>query len=179
MDTSDYIAAGALIVALFSAVFALFSYSIASEALKISKQQHKERYKTVDPYLMESYKWYKGEDTYISFALRFINKATITNSIVNVELHLEYFDKSQVFGKAKIEPCFAVNPLNITDNKKTLELPLILSEKSAESGWITFKLPDIFKKNLNVDLYKIHATTTNGEVVSIDTHIINTVQNEK
>ncbi|WP_045406333.1 hypothetical protein [Vibrio jasicida] len=179
MDTSDYIAVGALIVAIFSAVVAFFSYHVASDALKISEQQHKERYKMVEPYFMEAYKWYKEEDIYVSFALRFTNKATIANSIVNIELHLEYFDKSHVFGKAKIEPCFNVNPLGINDNKKTLALPLTLSEKSSDSGWVTFKLPGIFKNNLNVDLYKIHATTTNGEVVSIDTHIINTVQNEK
>ncbi|WP_045396970.1 hypothetical protein [Vibrio campbellii] len=175
METSDYIAAGALAVAVFAAAVSLFSYYVAKDALNISKKEHKERYRDITAYFMEAYKWFKDEDLYVSFAIRFTNEATLQNSITNLELHLEYYDESKRLGRAKVDACFGVKPINLANETHLLEFPIVLSEKSAKSGWISFKLPQAFKKDFDVDLYKVSAKTTDGSIVTVDTHIINTV----
>ena len=155
------------------------SYFKSKEALQIAKEQHKERYKNIRPYFMDAHKWRKGDEVYVSFSLRFTNEATLPNAIENIELQLEYYDKKNKFGKAKVEPCFTVKPINIEGSREILTLPLPLTEKSAKSGWLTFKLPKLIAEEFNIELYKILASTADNEVVSVETHIINTVHNEK
>lgn len=177
MDKSDWIALGALVVALFSAVLSAMSYFVSRAAHNIAKQQHKERYKNIVPYLIEAFKWKSKEEIYVSFALRFTNEATMANSIQSIELHLEYYDRKKHYGKAKVSPNFDVKPVNLTDSLELLRVPLELNAKSAKSGWISFELPSLFSHSteLEIDLYKIVATTTDGRFYSVDTHIINRV----
>ncbi|MBO2650814.1 hypothetical protein [Shewanella algae] len=175
MGTSEWIALGALGVALFSAVVSVFSYCVSQSAFKISKQQHKERYKGITPYYIDALKWKSQGEIYVSFALRFTNEATISNSIQSIELHLEYFDRQRKYGKAKISPNLEIKPVNLASASEVLAVPLELNAKSAKSGWISFKLPSLFSKELDIDLYKIVASTTDGRIVSIDTHIIKAV----
>lgn len=175
MNKSEWIALGALVVSLFSAFLSALSYLVSRSAHKISKQQHKERYKGIVPYLVDAFKWSSEEDFYISFALRFTNEATISNSLQNIELHLEYYDRNKHCGKAKISPSLEVKPINLAEASEMLKIPLEMNSKSAKSGWISFKLPNLFYEDLEIDLYKIVATTTDGRIIAVETHIVNIV----
>jgi len=166
-------------IAFIAMVVAFMSYFKSKDALKIATEQHKERYKCIRPYFMDAFKWQKGEDVYVSFSLRFTNEATLQNTIESIELQLEYYDKNKKFGKAKVDPCLSETPINLEESCEILALPLVLAEKSAKSGWVTFKLPKFIAEDLNIDLYKILASTVDNTVVSIETHIINKVYNEK
>jgi len=175
LNKSEWIALGALGVSLFSAFLSTMSYFVSRSAHNMSKQQHKERYKDIVPYLVEAFKWSSKEEFYISFALRFTNEATISNSIQNIELHLEYYDHNRHCGKAKISPSFEIKPINLAEASEMLKIPLEMNSKSAKSGWISFKLPSLFSQDLEIDLYNIVATTTDGRTISVGTHIINIV----
>ncbi|WP_426785255.1 hypothetical protein ACP3TB_17000 [Rahnella variigena] len=179
MNTSDWIATASLFIAGISAIFSKRSYSIAKETLRITSQEHGERYTYVKPYLIDSYRWTKDDDTYVSFAIRFTNTASISNSIDNIELRLECLDKYRRMKIVKLRPCVTVSPINLKEHSEIIELPLNLAERSSRAGWITFKLILDSSVKLNIDLYKLVAETADNNTISVETHIINMVSNEK
>lgn len=175
MTTSDVIATCALVVGLISAILSIASFFLSKKSLSISLQQHNERYNGIKLYLIDGYKWTQNDNVFISFALRLTNDATIANAVACIDLQLEYFNENKIKGTMKISPHSTVSPINLKEYTEILSCPLRLSEKSAKSGWITFKLPHLFNNKLAVDLYKILATTTDNKTTSVDTHIINVV----
>lgn len=175
LNTTDWIATAALLVAILSFLVSLLSYFTSKNSLGITKKEHDERYSKIAVYFIEAYKWKKENECYVSFALSFTNKATLPNSIIKIELELEYIDKERNVGKVKIAPSNLIKPINLREYTNTIHCPLELSEKSAKTGWVTFKIPDLLNTEFNIELYKINATTSDELVTSIDTHIINSV----
>jgi hypothetical protein len=172
---SDKIALASFFVAFISAIISVCSLIYAGKSLRISKQQHLERYGVVGIYLIDVYKWNKDDFSYISFALNFVNDCTIQNTISKLHLQLDCYDKNKAKYVIKLPPSPSISPVDLRNYSSLLEEPICLQEKSARSGWITFKLPDIIKKDLFVELYTIIATTTDGKTSTVDTHIINKV----
>ncbi|MEL5450768.1 hypothetical protein PTR41_12930 [Serratia bockelmannii] len=175
MDTSDVISAGALFLAILAFPISIKSYLLSKKALLISEREHKERYMGITLYLIDVYKWKRNGETYISFALRFTNKATIPNSISSIELHLEYFDEQKSFGKIKIPTSNSVTPIDLREHSDLISNPLVMSEKSAKSGWSTFVIPKRLNDKFIIDIYRVVATTTDNKVTFIETHIVNEV----
>ena len=175
MSDSDIISSLGLALSLFAFFVSIKSYSVAKKSLNISEQQNNERKLGVHLYYIDAYKWKKEDDVFISFALRITNKSTIRNTISKIELHIEYRDKNNVVGKIKLQTNISVTPVNLKNFSEKIITPLCLEEKSAKSGWITFKLPHHFKEQLTIDLYQVIAESIDNETISIDTHIINEV----
>lgn len=175
MSDSDAIASLGLLLSFFAFIISLRSYSVAKKSLSISEQQHNERMLGVHVYYIDSFKWKKENNTYISFSMRFSNKGTLSNTISKIELHIEYHDKNNIIGKVKIQPEALITPINLRSHSEILKHPLILDEKSAKSGWVTFKLPQYLNKQLTIDLYKVVAESIDNEIISFDTHIVNEV----
>lgn len=175
MTNSDTIASIGLFFSILAFIVSLKSLNVSRSSLSISKQQNDERSLGVKLYYMDAYKWRKESDTYISFALRFTNHGTLTNSISKVELHMEYNDENNIVGKVKVQSDSNVTPVNLKTYSDALIQPINLPEKSAVSGWVTFKLPKFLKETLTVDLYEVVAESIDNKKMSIETHIVNEV----
>ncbi len=175
MSNSDIIASIGLCFSVIALLVSIKTFYVYKKTLYILEQQHDERSLGVQLYYIDAYKWRKESDIYISFALRFTNHSTLTNAICKIELHMEYHDESNIIGKVKLQSDASVTPVNLKTYSDALNQPLNLPEKSAKSGWVTFKLPDFLKEKLSIDLYEVVAETIDNKKVSIDTHIINEV----
>lgn len=175
MSNSDIIATISAIISFFALIISGRSYSAAKKSLKITTSQHEERSLGVTLYYTDAYKWKKEGETYISFALRFTNLSTLNDTISKIELHIEFRDKKNIIEKLKIEPDTSVTPINLKDYTDIIKQPLLLTEKSAKSGWVTFKLPPFLKNELTIDLYRVVAESIGKKSTSIETHIINEI----
>lgn len=176
MSTADTISGLSLFVSILAFAVSWRSYSVSKKSFLISEQQHLDRSLGITLHYIDAYKWRSDSEVYISFALMFSNKSTLTNTISNIELHIEYRDADNVLRKVKVQSDSLLKPINLKKYSDVISHPLILSEKSVRSGWITYKLPGYFKdRGLTIDLYKIHAETIDNKNISIDTHIINEV----
>ncbi len=175
MENSDIIASIGAIVSFLAFIISLKSFFVAKKSLNIAAIQHNQRSLGINLYYIDAYKWKKDEETYISFALRFTNLSTLNDTISKIELHIEFRDKKNTSGKVKIEPNTLVTPINLKNHTDIIKQPLNLSEKSAKSGWITFKLPELITSELTIDLYRVVAESIDKKTISIETHIINEV----
>ncbi|HIB9010444.1 MULTISPECIES: hypothetical protein [unclassified Citrobacter] len=175
MKDSDIIASIGAIVSFFALIISLKSFFVAKKSLNIAAIQHDQRSLGINLYYIDAYKWKKDRETYISFALRFTNLSTLNDTISKIELHIEFRDKKNATGKVKIEPNTSVTPINLKNHTDIIKQPLNLSEKSAKSGWITFKLPELITNELTIDLYRVIAESIDKKTISIETHIINEV----
>lgn len=174
-SVSDKIALASFCVAFISTILSISSLTYACKSLKIAKQQHLERYGDIKISLIDVYKWNKDNDDYVSFALSFVNNSTISNTIANLHLQLNCYDKNKVKCVIKITSSPSTHPVDLRSYSNIFDEPICLQEKSARSGWITFKLPDTLKKGFIVELYTIMAITTDGIISTVDTHIVNKV----
>ena len=174
MTDEVFISFLALLVSVMALIASIFSYFVSKKSLKLTQQQHDERELDITLYFIEAYKWQKEKDMYISFALRVTNQATLTNSIPTLELTIEHHDENNIIRKVKLSPTTSVTPLNLKDHTDILHLPLNISPKSAQTGWVTFLIPKAMDEYM-IDLYKITAETINKKTSSIDTHIINEI----
>ncbi|MGY0579403.1 MAG: hypothetical protein ACW7DR_15390 [Paraglaciecola chathamensis] len=178
MSFSDKIAFGALCVAIISLFFAFISYRLSVKAYRLTNREHQDKYLNIKPYLIDAKKWSdKGED-YISFAISYTNEATSANSLKTIGLQLEFYDDSKLLKIAKIDPAFDVSPINLAGNYKALELPMTFTDKETKSGWVTFKLSKDIWKEFIIDIYRVNALTASNSSVSVETHLVNTVNNE-
>ncbi|HDC4519066.1 hypothetical protein LH671_12320 [Enterobacter kobei] len=175
IPNSDIIAGISAIISFFALIISLRSLSVSKKSLNISTIQHEERSLGITLYHTDAYKWKKDEKTYISFALRFTNLSTLSDTISKIELHLEFLDKKNNICKLKIEPDNLVTPVNLKKYTDIIRQPLILSEKSAKSGWVTFELPGFIENDFSIDLYRVVAESIENKTTSIETHIINEV----
>ena len=175
MTSSDIIAGIGAFIAFIALFISIKSYSVAKKSLNITSIQHSQRSLGVSLYYIDAYKWKKDSEVYISFALRFTNLSTLSDTISRIELHIEYRDKKNIVGKVKIEPNTLVTPINLKSHTDIIRQPLNLSEKPARSGWITFKIPQFIKNEFIIDLYRIEAESIENKITHIETHIINEV----
>lgn len=175
MTDSDFIAAVAAILSFLALVISFTSYLVARRSLSIATIQHEQRSLGISLYYIDAYKWKKEGEYYISFALRFTNLSTLSDTISKIELHIEFRDQKNTLGKIKIEPNNSVTPINLKNHTQLIEQPLNLSEKSAKSGWVTFRLPTLIKDELIIDLYRVVAETIDKKTTYIEAHIINEV----
>lgn len=174
MTNSDIIAGIGAVFSFFALCISLKSLSVAKKSLDITTIQHNQRSLGVTLYYSDAYKWKKEGETYISFALRFTNLSTLSDTISKIELQLEFLDKKNIC-KIKIEPDNLVTPINLKNYTDVIKQPLTLPEKSAKSGWVTFKLPAFIKNELTIDIYRVVAESIDNKTTSIETHIINEV----
>ncbi|KKI48450.1 hypothetical protein XK97_04655 [Obesumbacterium proteus] len=174
MTNSDIIAGIGVIVSLLALCISRKSFSVAKKSLEISTIQHNQRTLGITLYYSDAYKWKKEGETYISFALRFTNLSTLSDTISKIELHLEFLDQKNIC-RIKIEPDNLVTPINLKNHTDIIKQPLILAEKSAKSGWVTFKLPAFINNELTIDIYRVVAESIDNKTTSIETHIINEV----
>lgn len=173
--TSDIIAGVSALISFLALFISVRSLSVSKKSLDITTSQHDERSLGVTLYYTDAYKWKKEGKSYISFALRFTNLSTLNDTISKIELHIEYQDKKNITGKVKVIPDTSVTPINLKDYTDIIKQPLNLAEKSAKSGWITFKLPEFLKNGLTIDVYRVVAESIENKTTFIETHIINEI----
>lgn len=176
MSTADTISCLSFLVSLLAFAVSWKSYSVSKRNLLISEQQHLDRNLGIALHYIDAYKWREGGEVYISFALMFSNKSTLPNTISKIELQIDYRGADNILRMVKTQPDSFLKPINLKNYSDVFSQPLILSEKSVRSGWISYKLPEyLTDKGLTIDLYKIHAETVDNKNIYIDTHIINEV----
>lgn len=180
METSDWIATGALTAAAASLLVSIKGYYVAKKSLKLATTDHQDKYKDVIGYLIRNFKWTHNKDTYATFAISYTNNSSNPNSFKDIVLEIEYYDENRVFNKAKLSPNVIVLPSNLRESHDELKIPIYLSPKETKSGWITFQIPKIGDKKINIDIYRVIATSTSEKTTIIESYILTFVgANEK
>lgn len=178
MSLSDKIALGAFAVAFISLLFSFVSYRVSVKTFKLANREHKDKYLNIKSYLINAQKWSAEGEDYISFAISFTNEATSSNSLKNIELQLEFYDADNLLKVAKIDPVFDISPTNLSENYKSLELPITFSDRETQSGWITFKLSQKTWSQFIIDTYRVNAVSASNNIISVQTHLVNVVNYE-
>lgn len=172
MQTSDLIAVGALAASTLSLLVSIKGYCVAKKSLKLSAIDHQDKYRDVIGYLIRNFKWANNEDTYATFAISYTNNSSSPNSFKDIVLEVEYYDESRVFNRAKFLPSAIVLPSNLRESHDELKIPIYLSPKETKSGWITFQIPKIGGKKINVDTYRVIAVSTAEKTTVIESYIL-------
>lgn len=180
MQTSDLIAAGALIASLSSLLISIRGHHIAKRAMVISEMDHQDKYKEIIGYLINGFKWTQGDKIYASFAISYTNNASHPNSLKDIALEIEYYGTGRVFNKAKLPPSVGALPVDLRENWENLKAPINISPKETKSGWITFQIPSIDGKKINIETYRIIATSASEKTTIVESYILKSVvHNEK
>lgn len=174
------IATGALIASLLSVLVSIWGLLISKRAVVISEKDYQDKYKEIIGYLIDGFKWMKGDNTYASFAISYTNNSSHPNSFKEISLEIEYYDKERVFNKAKLTPEPRVLSIALRDDEENLEIPINISPKETKSGWITFQIPSMEGVKINIDTYRIIATPVSGKNTILESYILKSVvQDEK
>lgn len=168
-DVETKIAALAALAALGSAYWAWSSAKTARLALYLAESEYAAKSSNISVYLINSLKWARGGETFVSFALTYTNGSSSPTTINRVELVLHAFDMA---GHGSTILLSATNNIPDGSEFEILELPINLAARASASGWATFLLPSKSMSGLLVDKYEILATTWEGEKVSLDAHIV-------
>lgn len=168
MSTSEYISFCALCASVISGFLAVRSYAIAT-----SEQKQKARSVTV--YLKQALKTFiENKDTFITFELSYTNPASISNTIVQLELIVFYADEHGVIREtylyANDRPVFPSTKSQV----KQLIVPLNIPARSTETGWISFKFSD-FLKDKNIKKYVVSGTTSDSQRITVESYILKEV----
>ncbi len=172
MQTSDLIAAGALAASALSLLVSIKGYYVAKKSLKLSIIDHQDKYKDVIGYLIRNFKWTHNKNTYATFAISYTNNSSTPNSLKDIVLEIEYYDENRVSNKAKLLPSTIVLPSNSRESHDELKVPMYLSPKETKSGWITFQIPKIGDKKIDVDIYRVIATSTAEKMTIIESYVL-------
>jgi hypothetical protein len=174
----DKISLSALGVAIISLLFSFISYRVSLKTFRLTKREHLDKYLNIKPYLINALKWSSDEEDYISFAISYTNEATTANSLRIIELQLDFYDADNLLKTAKIDPVFDISPVNLKDEYKALALPVKLSDKETQSGWVTFKLSKNIWNDFTINVYRVNAITAANTSVVVETHLVNEVSYE-
>ncbi|GLW38589.1 hypothetical protein Pcaca04_25250 [Pectobacterium carotovorum subsp. carotovorum] len=172
MQTSDLIAVGALAASVLSLMVSIKGYYVSKKSLKLSAIDHQDKYRDVIGYLIRGFKWTNNKDTYATFAISYTNNSSNPNSFKDIILEVEYYDENRVFNKAKLLPSTIVLPSNLRESHDELKVPIYLSPKETKSGWITFQIPKIGGKKINIDIYRVIAISTAEKTTIIESYIL-------
>ena len=172
MQTSDLIAVGALAASALSLLVSIKGYCVAKKTLKLSMIDHQDKYKDVIGYLIRGFKWANNKDIYAAFAISYTNNSSTPNSFKDIVLEIEYYDENRVFNKAKLLPSPIVLPSNLKESHDELKVPVYLSPKETKSGWVTFQIPKIGDKEINVDTYRVIASSTAEKTTIVESYIL-------
>ncbi|MHA6195434.1 hypothetical protein ACX3YG_13795 [Pseudomonas wadenswilerensis] len=175
MQTTDQIALCSLVVAIFALLIAAKGYSVAKKSLLITEADHVEKFKDIVGYLIKCFNWRLNGDSYATFAVSYTNNASSPNSLKDIFLEIEYYDEHRVFNKAKIPPEAGVLSTSLSTGYEELKAPLNLLPKETKSGWITFKIPRIENLQLNIDIHRIIATSTDDKKTAVESYIMTLV----
>lgn len=172
MNTADLISIGALLTALISLLFSVKSFSLSKKAFQQSEIDHKDKYRDVLSYLIDGFRWDSESSQLASFAISYTNNAALSNSFKEIFLQIDYHDQNGRFNKAKLMPELKRLPIDLKNGYEEISLPINLGAKETKSGWITFKLPTLDKKNINIETYRVIAVTIEDKHVIVESHIL-------
>lgn len=166
--------------AVVSAVAAWRSQSIAKEAFRIARLDHRERHDDLKPYLIDGFSWKsRNGEKYVLFAMSITNSANAPESLVRVELKVYAYDSNGNSSHVILEP----TPEIITDvipwSLEPLASPLNLNPRHTVSGWIGFKLPKLFTTSKTIERYEIVGITATGIRVVTESYLLRTVIDER
>ncbi|MDG9757816.1 hypothetical protein N7365_06860 [Pseudomonas sediminis] len=176
MDTSDYIAAGALVASLLSMLLSVRGYYLSKRALVIAETDHQDKNRDIMGYLIDSFRWEKDGKFYASFSLSYTNNATHSNSFKDVSLEIEYYSDKKIFSKLKLSPSVGAFPVGLSDGWEDLKLPINLSPRETRSGWITFQIPVVEGQKMNIEVYRVMAVSGLGSATMLESYILKSVE---
>jgi hypothetical protein len=171
MTTEQLIALLSAIAAILSAVMAWRSARSASSMLRLASADRAEKLDAMQLYLIDSVRWKTNRNEHIvSFAVSFINAATVANAVVRAELVVHASDSNGAMSEVLLGPTASDVPA--AWDLKELLVPLNLEARCTRSGWISFRMPAHVSEKLAVHTYQLAAMTATGLRLSIESHVM-------
>ncbi|WP_316674832.1 hypothetical protein [uncultured Tolumonas sp.] len=172
MSFDNWIALIGAITGVISLFIALISYYTSNRAYKIAQETYEDQKKEISIYLIESLKWKRNEKSFVSFAVSFINKSTLQNSISDIRLIIKLKNTSKSYPELYLPLC---NEQPKSGNYKSLGCPLMFNSKETISGWVNFELPHEIIKETTIEKFIVEAETASGFTTNVKTGLVSYV----
>lgn len=155
--------------ALGSAYWAWSSARTAKRALALSEEDAMTKREALSAYLINALRWNEGSKDYISFSCSYTNRSSHPTTVERIELVVHGFDLGGSGSNIRINP-EQETPKGSTFS--TLKMPLNLSARTTNSGWLSFKLPQSWIAKFIIEKYELVATTWSGQKVTLESYIV-------
>ena len=178
MKSELIIAISAAFAAIFSAIFAFRGNFIANKALQIAREEQNARAPRFDHYLVDSFKSTFDNEYIIGFNVSFINKSNTSDSIVKIDLKIFYSTTGGIINHLLFPIQNEINEKEPFSNFKRMRVPLKINAKSAESGWVLFRVPTQLITGA-IEKYQINSITASDKIIEINSYIVKNIYYEK
>jgi hypothetical protein len=167
-------AAVSALAAVAAAIIAYRSLVISRNALEISERGLKARTANISGYLIECIKRRAKHHDIIAFAVSYINHADSANSIVRAELEIHYATSNGTTNHLLFPSDATAVDVAEFPSLPRMRIPINLSARSTESGWLLFKVPRSAIPG-SVDRYRLVAVTSAGNPVVVESYLMRTI----
>lgn len=177
MTATLWIALAAAGASIASAVFAFRNGLIAKRALALSRLQREDREREVEIYLIDSsIRRNQSEDT-VAFALSFINKADINNSIVRIDVEVHYLYPDGRQAHLLFPAAVQASTVDHLDSLPLFTVPVSIGPRAATSGWAVFRF-DRKAIGGRRDHYSVVAITALGKRIEQQVYLMREIIDE-
>ncbi len=154
--------------ALLAIIISVWSTLIARRALTIAQNQEKRSLPSMTLYLANGYYLISKEnDRVYAFNLSFTNSSGSDNSIVHLDLNIQYKTSEEIPIKIKI-PVDSEASRFFKQNSNTIVVPYKLDAYQTIAGWCYFIVRYKMIQQMKIDGYEIAVTDANGKVNTIN-----------
>jgi hypothetical protein len=164
-NTKNWMDFSNLLIAVVALAISLFSFVVASGALRLARKQDERRKLVLVPSLINGYfQFFREEHVHAyAFLLSISNPSDSDNALANVELEVEYTRSGQTKVTARLPSslsrggAFAKLP-----DFSLLPLPARIDAHQTLMGWALFLVPQAILQDATIEGYKIALFDSNG-----------------
>lgn len=176
MTLEQKMTAVSALAAVFSAAFALWSISVAKKALRISERDIADKQAPFSLYLMDGFRIRADTDgrptRILSFSVAITNTATIPNSVLRIELHVDCLGDDGKSVKYILPHDFSLSKA-IRDREITpFKCPTLFDSKESKSMWVIFAESPVIPDTVRRDTYSLVVTDARGASVTTSAVLI-------
>lgn len=171
MDLATAVSVASAVAALLSALYAANSARSARRSADLAQNEAEERGRGLSAYLVDAVSW-TGDDQreFVAIGFTLTNLASLPNTATRTELALHGRAEEGESIRIVLSAAEHANPRD--RSLPLVGLPLNLSPRATESGWLAFMLPPGFSKRNMIDKYELVFHDSTGRRTTIETHVM-------
>lgn len=126
-------------------------------------------------YLIQGLRMPKNGSLYASFDITITNGSTVPETLTRIDLKIFFKDGSDRHGSTIVErENEAVVPDGVSGHSG-LKRPLNLAARSSESGWVSFKIPQLVITKKLIEKYQVCGQNSAGRETTLDAYVLSDV----
>ena len=156
------------VISFFAALMSIKSYSLSKQAFQISQEQHEDRKKELNLYLINLEKYTDKSGSWVYANISIQNNATLSKPILNTYLEIVYEDNNHKLNFVRQESKSNSKITPITTEE--LSIPLNIKELTIISGHLYFKIPKQLLQ-YTIKKFRLVLITSNNNEISIESEL--------